>query len=110
MVTLLYGGFGTGKTEHIMNMIKSDCENGVRSLWLVPEQKAVITERRIAKELSPGAQLYTEAVNFTRLCDKVSPALQRECPTGADTEFSQGRSGQRKAEFFCSDKCNTTVR
>ena len=71
MITLLYGDFGTGKTAHIMDMIKHDCKSGTRSFWLVPEQKAVITERNIAKHLPPSAQLYTEVLNFTRLCDKV---------------------------------------
>lgn len=71
MITLLYGDFGTGKTARIMDMIRHDCESGTRSFWLVPEQKAVITERSIARHLPPSAQLYTEALNFTRLCDKV---------------------------------------
>ena len=71
MLTVLYGKVGTGKSTHILEMIKKDCENKRQSYLIVPEQKTVISEREIASQLSPTAQLYTEAINFTRLANKL---------------------------------------
>ena len=71
MLTVLYGKVGTGKSTHILEMIKKDCEEKRQSYLIVPEQKTVISERDIASYLSPSAQLYTEAINFTRLANKL---------------------------------------
>ena len=71
MLTVLYGKVGTGKSTRILEMIKKDCENKKQSYLIVPEQKTVISERDIAAYLSPSAQLYTEAINFTRLSNKL---------------------------------------
>ena len=71
MVHFLYGDYGTGKSTHILNEIKTDYHNGVRSFLIVPEQNTVISERKIATLLPAAAQLYTEATNFTRLANKV---------------------------------------
>ena len=71
MLTVLYGKIGTGKSTHILEMIKKDCEEKRQSYLIVPEQKTVISERDIAMRLSPSAQLYTEAINFTRLANKI---------------------------------------
>ncbi len=71
MLTFLLGRYGTGKSSYILERITKDVAEKTRSFWLVPEQKAVICERKIASSLSPSAQLHTEVLNFTRLCDKV---------------------------------------
>ncbi len=71
MVYFLYGEYGTGKSSYILDKIKADYENKVRSFLIVPEQQTVISEREFAMYLPAGAQLYTEATNFTRLSNKV---------------------------------------
>ncbi|MBQ8545610.1 MAG: PD-(D/E)XK nuclease family protein [Clostridia bacterium] len=71
MVHFLYGDYGTGKSTYILNKIKTDYLNGVRSFLIVPEQNTVICEKNVATMLPAMAQLYTEATNFTRLSNKV---------------------------------------
>ena len=85
MVTLLLGPQGHGKSTYIVNKIKEDYQailnnvssNGgkhnhnIRSYLIVPEQQTLISERQLATELDPTAQLYIEATNFTRLADSV---------------------------------------
>ena len=71
MVTVLLGNKGSGKSTYIINALKKKAKEGKRAFLIVPEQKTVICERIIAKELSPSAQLNIEALNFTRLANKV---------------------------------------
>lgn len=71
MITLLLGDFGHGKSTYILNQIKTDCQSGVPSFLIVPEQQTVLSERQIATLLPPSAQLYTDATNFTRLANRV---------------------------------------
>ncbi len=71
MVRLLLGPYGSGKTSHIINSLGRDASEKKHAFWLVPEQRTVLCESNIARLLPPSAQLYIEAVNFTRLCDKI---------------------------------------
>ena len=71
MIQILFGDYGTGKSTHILNRIKVDYENRVRSYLIVPEQETVIKERQIASLLPSGAQLFCEVSNFTRLANSV---------------------------------------
>lgn len=85
MVTLLLGPMGHGKSTEIVSRIKKDYadilnevkesgeghKHGIRSFLIVPEQQTLISERQLAAELDPTAQLYVEATNFTRLADSV---------------------------------------
>ena len=69
MLTLLTGRSGTGKTRRVLEAIRRDAEAGVRAYLIVPEQQTVESERMLAAELPPSAQLTVEALNFTRLSD-----------------------------------------
>ena len=71
MIRLLLGSYGSGKTSYIINSLRRDASEKKHAFWLVPEQRTVLCERGIAELLPPSAQLYVEAVNFTRLCDKI---------------------------------------
>lgn len=71
MINFLFGDEGHGKSTYIIEKIKEDTKNGVRSFLIVPEQQTVISERELATLLPPSAQLYCEAINFTRLANKV---------------------------------------
>ena len=71
MIKLLFGDVGTGKSTYILDLIKSDYQNGVRSFLIVPEQETVLRERQIASLLPSRAQLYCDATNFTRLANSV---------------------------------------
>ena len=71
MITFLFGDEGHGKSTYIIEKIKEDTKNRVRSFLIVPEQQTVISEKEIASLLPPSAQLYCEAINFTRLANKL---------------------------------------
>ena len=71
MLNILTGRSGAGKTGRILQAIRQDAEAGVRAFLIVPEQQTVESERMLATELPPSAQLTVEAVNFTRLADTV---------------------------------------
>ena len=71
MVTLFLGAYGHGKSTKIIDCIKNDYENKIRSYLIVPEQQTLVSERQLTTALPPSAQLYTEATNLTRLANSV---------------------------------------
>lgn len=71
MITLLYGPPGSGKTHTVLEYMKRDAENGIRSFLIVPEQETVSAERQALLSLPPSAQLSAEVLNFSRLANRV---------------------------------------
>lgn len=71
MVEFVYGRPGSGKTEYIMSRLDADAAHGKRALLIVPEQETVEIEGKIASMLPPAAQLNVEALNFSRLANRV---------------------------------------
>lgn len=72
MITYITGRAGSGKSEEVLRRIEAALEAGrTRLILLVPEQQAVVWERRAAKRLPPSASLSLEIVNFKRLCNLV---------------------------------------
>ena len=71
MITFLYGASGSGKSDYIMNLMKTDAERGIHSYLIVPEQQTVLRESEAAKLLPLSAQMTMEVLNFTRLANKV---------------------------------------
>ena len=71
MIDLIYGLPGTGKTKYVSERIIKDIEDGKKVLLIVPEQQTVEAERSMLKLLKPSAQLSFEALNFSRLANKL---------------------------------------
>lgn len=71
MLTIVTGRSGWGKTQRVLDALRQDAEAGRRAYLLVPEQQTVESERMLASQLPPSAQLSIEALNFTRLADTV---------------------------------------
>lgn len=71
MIRFVFGLPGTGKTTWITEKIKEDAKSGKPSLLIVPEQQTVEVERTMLALLPASAQLTFEAVNFTRLANKL---------------------------------------
>ncbi len=71
MINFLLGDVGHGKSTHIIEQIKNDAKNHTHSFLIVPEQQTLACERAIATLLPPSAQLYCEAISFTRLANKL---------------------------------------
>lgn len=71
MITLLYGGYGCGKTTSVLQSIAKDIESGIHTFLLVPEQETVQAEHATLQALPPYAQLNLEVLNFSRLYNRV---------------------------------------
>lgn len=71
MIKILIGESGCGKSTYILNAISENARSKKRAYLIAPEQKTLIEERKIASELPESAQLYVEALNFTRLANKL---------------------------------------
>ena len=71
MIKFIYGTHGSGKTTQLIEMIRKDAENGVRSILIVPEQQSVQTERMTLEALPETAQLTVEVLNFSRLYNRI---------------------------------------
>lgn len=86
MLKLICGPSGAGKSRAIMEALKRDIADGVRSFLLVPEQQAYISERECAEQLPKNAGLFFEVVNFSVLAKDVfreyggvvCPTVQKE--------------------------------
>ena len=66
--------FGLGsreKSNYILQKMQRSLKDGRRVVLIVPEQQALIWDRRCAQALPAGAMLQTEIVSFTRLADSV---------------------------------------
>ncbi len=90
MIKFVCGRTGSGKSEYIMDAIKSSVGDIGECLLLVPEQQAVAWESRTAKELSPSALMSLEVLTFTRLCDRVCReygGFFRNCATRASKQL-----------------------
>ncbi len=68
MITFVYGTHGTGKTHYVFDRLR---ENFKDSFLIVPEQMTVTAERQVLMSLPSEAQLDFEALNFTRLCNRI---------------------------------------
>ena len=104
MVQILFGDYGTGKSTYMLDKIKADYQNKVRSFLIAPEQETVIKERQIASLLPSGAQLYCEASNFTRLANSVF----REVGGLKDNYIS--KSGKNLIMYRAICECRTKLK
>ena len=71
MVRFITGGPGSGKTVYITELIAADLKAGEKVILLVPEQQAVVAERRVGETLKGVPAINLEILNFTRLCNRV---------------------------------------
>ncbi len=71
MIKFIYGGYGSGKTEKILNMLAEDCKNGVHSFLIIPDQEALQFERLTLELFPTKAQLNLEILGFSRLYNRV---------------------------------------
>ena len=69
MITFLTGLESEKKTETFVGMIRESARGGRRVTVIVPEQQAVVWERRLARALSPRDWLALDVVSFTRLAN-----------------------------------------
>ena len=86
MLTFLFGRPGSGKTQYIIDQIKSSVALGKRTYLLVPEQQVFISESMLA-DLHPSTSLCFETVSFSRLCEiafsRVGGITDRSAGSGA---------------------------
>ncbi len=85
MLKIIYGDVGAGKSTYMASEIKKDIKNGIRSYLVVPEQQAVICEKKMSEILPPSAPLTFEVSNFTRLANTVFRSLGGLCYNYADS-------------------------
>ena len=71
MITFLTGLESERKTALFIERLKASADSGRRVTVIVPEQQAVVWERRLARALSPEAALTLDVVSFTRLANLV---------------------------------------
>lgn len=64
MTELITGSAGSGKGTYIIEKIRDRLEKKKRMFLIVPEQEAVIWERRICTELPPVSALYLQVLSF----------------------------------------------
>ena len=69
MLTLLYGT--RGAREEIFRRIACDVEDGRRAYLIVPDQKALLSEKALMDTLPKSAALLVDAVGFSRLSNLV---------------------------------------
>lgn len=71
MIRFIYGDHGKEKTNRILDMIKNDTQNGVRTFLIVPDQEALQAERLTLSALPSSSQLNLEVLGFSRLYNRV---------------------------------------
>lgn len=90
MLRLIYGGFGSGKSTRVTELVREAIENADRynkSIYLiVPEQDTVRAELEAAEKLPPYSALCFEVQNFSRLANTVFRAHGGLCYNYADSQ------------------------
>ena len=90
MLRLIWGGFGSGKSERVSNLIAESVSNAdiyKKSIYLiVPEQDTVRAELDTTKKLPPSSALSFEVQNFSRLANTVFRELGGLCYNYADAQ------------------------
>lgn len=71
MITFLCGLESDNKTRLFVERVKQSAQAKRQITVIVPEQQAVVWERRLARALSPEAALCLDVVSFTRLANLV---------------------------------------
>lgn len=90
-LNLIYGGVGTGKTEHCIRIISNIIKNNPneRAILIVPEQYSYTTERSLIEKLggtgANGIEVLTFSQLFRRYIKKVKNYLS---PSGKNILFS----------------------
>ena len=86
MTTIITGVAGSGKSTEITKRIINDLRQGSEVVLLVPEQRAVRTERALALECQEARvpQTGLEVLNFQRLCNSYFRRYGGICGKKAD--------------------------
>ena len=71
MINFIFGTYGSGKTTEIFKRISEDTQQKKRCFLIIPDQEAVVFERRSLGELPIESQLYLETLSFSRLYNRV---------------------------------------
>ena len=71
MFKVIAGGAGSGKSTYLINMIKSETENGKSPLVIIPDQFSFEYDRKLY--LTLGAELYNmvSTISFSRLAEDI---------------------------------------
>lgn len=90
MLRLIYGGFGSGKSTRVMELLRQtlgQVDKYKKSVYLiVPEQDTVRCELVAAECLPAGSALSFEVQNFSRLADSVFRTYGGLCYDYADAQ------------------------
>ncbi len=70
MINLVFGCSGSGKTEYLIEKIKTSVMQKKFSYLIVPEQQVFTAEAKLASLPAPTS-LYFEVISFSRLCELV---------------------------------------
>ena len=71
MLKIIYGLPGSKKSEKIYSLIRENLINNKSCILVVPEQKALTSEKRIYELVSSDSLLFLDVMNFDRLCETV---------------------------------------
>ena len=71
MLIRIFGRKKYGKTKYCINILKKYVEEQKSCYFIVPEQFTFSCEKKITDEVGNKANMYTEVLSFTRLCDRV---------------------------------------
>ncbi len=71
MTELVFGLSAKEKSAYVLDQIKLSLKQNRRVVLIVPEQQALVWDRRCARALPARAMMQIEIVSFTRLADSV---------------------------------------
>lgn len=72
MIKIIRGAARSGKSEYVLKEIKKRCQNGKRSVLLVPEQTNFFYEKKIATTITSASDL-VEVVSFSIFAKRYAP-------------------------------------
>ncbi|MBQ7725528.1 MAG: exodeoxyribonuclease V subunit gamma, partial [Clostridia bacterium] len=72
MLRFFFGRPGSGKTQKILEELKTLALEGKEAVFVIPEQFSFESERAVLKALGDQAAQRVSVMSFTRLCDEVA--------------------------------------
>ncbi len=84
MLTVITAPHGGGKTRHITELLRASVENGLKPIFIVPEQFHFETEYRLYKELGASKIGSVNVTSFTKLSKEILSFFKQTKPYAYD--------------------------
>ena len=104
LLNIITGGFGSGKTAHLYNLIRQNLKNNPKSraILIVPEQFSYNAEKQLSEEMGGLGLNGIDGVTLSRLAPKFTDTSKNRLPSGKMMLICKAAATIREDNIFHS--------